>query len=275
MIGSCSGNTLFQMNAHNTLWNIFCSFDNLHHAYFLAREGKSSRPDIQEFDQHWWYHLCILLKELKTKTYQPVPLRTFLLRDPKTRVISVSDFRDRIIHHALIDILQPIFEPKFIADSYASREGKGTLAALQRFDQFKRKVSRNGQLLPDARNNNDVIGFVFKADIKHYFQTVDQAVLLDIIKKKIKDENIMWMIRQILQNYDSGNEQKGMPLGNWTSQFFANVYLNELDQFVKHTLRVKYYIRYVDDFVILHHSADALREYGQQIEEFLSISLKL
>ncbi|MBI4017055.1 MAG: group II intron reverse transcriptase domain-containing protein [Candidatus Aenigmarchaeota archaeon] len=248
------------MKTHKHLWENLCTFENLEQAYEQARRGKYGNPVVVEFRKHWQLHLCTILKELRTHTYKPRPLRKFVLRDPKTRVICVSEFRDRVIHHALVNILQPVFEPLFIHDSYASRKGKGTLPALKRFDIFKWKITSNctrGQ------------GFVFKADIKHYFETVDHAVLLRIIQKRVKDENIIWLIRQILDNYDSGTPGKGMPLGNWTSQFFANVYLNELDQFVKHILRAKYYVRYVDDFVILHKSKKILQEYEQRINEFL------
>lgn len=109
-----------------------------------------------------------------------------------------------------------------------------------------------------------------KADIRHYFESVDHATLLDIIAKRVKDDSIIWLIKTILANYDSGIPGKGMPLGNWTSQFFANVYLNELDQFAKHPLKAKYYLRYVDDFVILHRSKKSLQEYERQISQFLS-----
>ncbi|MFQ5621169.1 MAG: RNA-directed DNA polymerase, partial [Candidatus Nanoarchaeia archaeon] len=111
--------------------------------------------------------------------------------------------------------------------------------------------------------------YILKADIKQYFQTVDHEVLLEIIQGRVKDENVLWLVRAILENYNSGQEGVGMPLGNWTSQFFANVYLNELDQFVKHRLRAKCYIRYVDDFVILHHSRKSLQYYERKIKGFL------
>jgi hypothetical protein len=181
----------------------------------------------------------------------------------------VSDFRDRVVHHALVNILQPIFEPRFIHDSYASRKGKGTFAALKRFNVFLRKVTKNGQLVPDSQNANAVRGYALKADIKHYFDMVDHDVLLSIIAKRVKDDCVLRLVRVILGNYDSESPGKGMPLGNWTSQFFANVYLNELDQFVKHTLKAKYYLRYVDDFVLLHRSKDTLQEYEMRIKEFL------
>ena len=122
---------------------------------------------------------------------------------------------------------------------------------------------------------NQVKGFVFKADIKRYFENVDQQILLKIINKKIKDKRVFWLIKQVLDNYDSKTKNKGMPLGNYTSQFFANVYLNELDYFVKHKLKARYYIRYVDDFVILHKSKNLLEEYKKKINGFLNKNLKI
>ncbi|MBI4017073.1 MAG: group II intron reverse transcriptase domain-containing protein [Candidatus Aenigmarchaeota archaeon] len=264
------------MKTYNHLWKNICTFESLEHAYEQAKQGKLGNPCMIEFNKHWQLHLCNLLKELRTQTYKPRALRKFVLRDPKTRVICVSEFRDRIIHHALVNILKPIFEPLFIYDSYASRAGKGTLPAIQRFDEFKRKVTQNGKQVAGAQNKNFVQCFVFKADIRHYFETVDHAVLLGIIKKRVKDEYVLWLVQRVLKNYDSGTPGKGMPLGNWTSQFFANVYLNELDQFVKHTLRAKYYIRYVDDFVILHRSKKALQEHERKITEFIkTLKIKL
>lgn len=262
------------LKTYKNLWKTLCNFDNLETAYWQARRHKSSNPKVIEFDKHWRLNLCILLRELRTGTYKPMPLRKFVLRDPKTRLICVSEFRDRIVHHALVNVLQPIFEPRFIFDSYASRKGKGTITALKRFDRFKRKVTSNGRLITRHRNTNDVTGFALKADIRHYFQTVDHKILLNTISRIIKDEKVMWLIRLILENYETDSPSKGMPLGNWTSQFFANVYLNELDQFVKHKLKAKYYIRYVDDFIILHNSKARLKHYQKEITEYIE-GLKL
>lgn len=217
------------MKTYNNLFAKLCSFENLEQSYELAKKRKYTSKAVQEFEKHWQLHLCILMNELKVKSYKPQPLKRFILRDPKTRVICVSNFRDRIVHHALVNILNPIFEPRFIHDSYASRKGKGTLPALNRFDNFIRKVSKNGKLVFNAKNSNNVEGFVFKADIEHYFDTVDHEILLGIIERLVSDKDILRLVRIILDNYNSGTKGKGMPLGNWTSQFFANIYLNELD----------------------------------------------
>jgi retron-type reverse transcriptase len=262
------------MKTYKHLFEKLCSWNNLEEAYGKARRYKTNNPHVQEFDKHWQFHLATLHRELKNKTYRPKPLKTFILRDPKTRKICVSDFRDRVVHHALVNILQPIFEPRFIHDSYASRKCRGTLPALKRFTTFIRKVSRNGKLVDDARNANHVQGYAFKADIYHYFETVDHEMLLRIIAKQVRDEGVLWLVKTILEHYDSGIPSKGMPLGNWTSQFFANIYLNELDQFVKNTLKANYYVRYVDDFIILHHSKEMLKNYETQIKTFLQ-TLKL
>ena len=265
------------MKTYRNLWAQLCTFEHLEASYRLARKGKTLNPKVQEFDEHWRLNLCILLKELRDKTYRPRPLKKFVLRDPKTRVICVSDFRDRVVHHALVSVLQPIFEPRFIYDSYASRKGKGVLAALKRFDRFKRQVSRNGAtVMPKrARNGNSVRGFCLKCDIRQYFENVDHNRLIQIIGARIKDELMIWLVRLILNNYRTKARGKGMPLGNWTSQFFANVYLNELDQFVKHRLKAKYYIRYVDDFVVLNRSRKKLKLWREKISEFIQEKLVL
>ena len=193
----------------------------------------------------------------------PKPLKTFILRDPKTRKISKSTFRDRIVHHAVHQFIESIFDKTFIEGCCANRKGKGNLYALNLFDEYKRKVTKN----------NTRTAFCLKADIRHYFFEVNQEVLLNIIKRKIKEEKTINLINKILKNYP--NKEKGMPLGNLTSQFFANVYLNELDYFVKHKLKAKHYIRYVDDFVILHENEIQLKVWKFYINKFLKENLKI
>jgi len=245
---------------------------NLILAYKKARKGKTKKPYVREFEKDLAYNLKILYDELKSQTYNPKPLETFILRDPKTRKISKSDFRDRVVHHVLYNILEPIFDKTFIYDSSANRIGKGNLFAVDRFHKFMRKVSRNGKI-NGWFNNNQVRGYCLKADIKHYFQEVNHKALINIIKKRIKDKKVIWLIKQIIYNHNV--KGKGMPLGNLTSQFFANIYLNELDYFVKHTLKAKYYIRYVDDFVILHPSKLQINTWKPEIDRFLRDKLKL
>jgi RNA-directed DNA polymerase len=228
---------------------------------------------VRKFERDLERNLIRLESELRSTTYQPHPLKDFVIHDPKTRIISSSHFRDRVVHHAVCNIIEPIIEKTFIYDSYASRKGKGTHAAIERFDKFMRKISSNGRLVNGAQDNNMIIGYVLKADVKHYFDTVDHKILMTIIRKKIHDERILRLIGKILANHRV--KDKGMPIGNLTSQFFANVYLNELDHFVKHRLRAKFYIRYLDDFVILHSDKDVLRRWEKQINEFLYDRLKL
>ena len=172
------------------LYNQLYSYENLFLAYIKARKGKTKKRDVKRFEKNLVRNLLKLREELLLQTYLPCPLKTFIVRDPKTRKISKSAFRDRIIHHALINIIGTIFTKSFIYDSHANQLDKGTNKAIQRFDTFKRKVTRNYKRSC----------FVLKADIKHYFQEVDHEILLNIIKRKIKDERVIWLIKKILDN---------------------------------------------------------------------------
>ena len=178
------------------LWNRLCSYNNLYLAYKNARKHKTTRDYVISFEKNLKDNLLLLRSELLLHSYRPNPLVNFIIRDPKTRKISKSDFRDRIIHHALCNIIEPIFEKGFIFDSYANRKGKGSLKAIERFDFFKRKSSRN----------NTRKCFVLKADIRKYFENVNHSVLINIIKKKIKDNNVLGVIRKILNNCVGGGE---------------------------------------------------------------------
>ena len=172
------------------MYEKICSFENLILAFRKARKGKTKRRYVKRFQKNLRKNLLKLNEELSTQTYQPNKLKTFILRDPKTRKISKSAFRDRVIHHALCNIIVPILNKSFIYDSHANQISKGTLKAIQRFDKFKRKVSKN----------NTQCCYVLKADIKHYFQEINHDVLMRIIKKKINDRKVIWLINQILAN---------------------------------------------------------------------------
>jgi RNA-directed DNA polymerase len=254
----------FKMKSHSNLYQKIVSYNNLFLAYENARRNKAKKQYVIEFENNLNNNLKLLRTELLLHSYQPKPLKTFILRDPKTRKISKSHFRDRVIYHAICNIIEPIFDRTFIHDSCANRKGKGTLFALKRFKRFQRKTTKNCSSY----------GCCLKANIRHYFLEVNHNILLNIIKRKIKDEKVINLIKKIL---DNGKVKQciGMPLGNLTSQFFANVYLNELDYYVKHQLRAKYYIRYVDDFIILHSSKKQLEEWKNKINNFLNNNLKL
>lgn len=251
------------MGTNNIYLKVY-NLSNLLLAWRKARKGKTKKAYVIEFEKNLTENLFKISEELKTQTYRPIPLITFILRDPKTRKISKSAFRDRIVHHALVRIIEPLFDKIFVYDSCANRIGKGNLFALKRFNKFQRKVTKN----------NSRVAFCLKADIKHYFQEVNHAILIEIIKRKINNEKVIWLIERILIN-GQNKEAIGMPLGNLTSQFFSNVYLNELDYFVKHILKAKYYIRYVDDFVIFHNSKEKLEKWKIEVDIFLREKLKL
>jgi RNA-directed DNA polymerase len=259
------------MKTHKNLYQEIFSLNNLILAWKKARKGKIKKEYVKDFEKNLAYNLKILHDELKNKTYNPKPLEIFILRDPKTRRISKADFRDRVVHHAANNLLEPIFDKTFIFDNCANRKGKGTLFALDRFEVFRRKVTKNFTSF----------GFCLKADIKHYFQEVNHEILLNIIQRKIKCEKTICLIEKIIRNGAKNSREgnfandKGMPLGNLTSQFFANLYLNELDYFIKHNLKAKYYLRYVDDFVILHKDEGVLENWKKEIEIFIKERLKL
>ena len=250
---------------HRNLFQRLCSYDNLLLAFRKAKKRKGKKPYVIEFEKDLDNNLFRLQWELLTQTYWPRPMKNFTVRDPKTRKISASNFRDRVVHHALCNMIEPIFERRFIHDTFANRKGRGTSAALARFDLFMRKATGNGKHP----------AFALKADIRHYFKTVDHEVLLRIIGRRVKDCQVLWLVRVILANYKTSAPGKGMPLGNLTSQFFANVYLAELDEFVKHRLRARFYLRYVDDFLILERSPQLLQEYQDRIDTFLCERLRI
>ena len=254
------------MKSYNNFYEKIASYDNLFLAYERARINKSKKDYVIDFEKNLNINIKLLRTELLLNYYQPIPLKTFILRDPKTRRISKSAFRDRVIHHALVNVIEPIFDKTFVYDSGTNRKCKGTSFAIKRFEKFHRKITKN----------YSSGGYCLKADIKHYFPEVNHNILINIIKRKIIDQRVILLIKKIIKNVPVGGDpEKGMPLGNLTSQFFANVYLNELDYFIKHELKAKYYIRYVDDFVILHSSKEQLELWKEKISLFLSNNLKL
>ena len=228
------------------------------------RRGKRNKPDVQKFEFNLEDNLFKLNQELKTQTYQHSDYTTFCICDPKPRRIHKANVQDRVLHHAVFRILYPIFDKTFIFDSYSCRLNKGTYKAVNRLEEFCRKLSQN----------NHINIFALKCDIRKFFDSVDQNILLEFIKKKIQDNNAIWLVEKIIKSYHKENN-KGLPLGNVSSQLFANIYLNEFDQFIKHKLKARYYIRYCDDFVILGKNQEDLTNLISLINNFLKDKLKL
>lgn len=204
--------------------------------------------------------------DLKNKTYAHGGYHAFKVNDPKPRDIHKASVRDRLVHHALYRILSPFFDTLFIADSYSCRQEKGTHKALDRFRTLARKVSRN----------HTKTVWALKCDVRKFFASVDQEILMGILRERISDENILRLLEQVIGSFHSpGMPGVGLPLGNLTSQIFANMYLNELDQFVKHELKARWYIRYADDFVILSRDKTWLESILPDIGKFLRERLHL
>ena len=189
----------------------------------------------------------------------------FHITDPKPRIIHKTSICDRLVHRAIYRILYWPCHQIFIPDSYSCRFGKGAHKALKRFRGFAYKTSKN----------HAKTVWILKCDVKKFFASIDQDLLLSVIKKYVSDPNIIWLISEIIRSFQSTNTGRGLPLGNLTSQLFVNIYMNEFDQWMKQTMKVKYYIRYADDFVILHQDQSYLEELLWRIDEFLSERLKL
>ena len=247
---------------YKNLYKEICSYENLYEAYLKARKkGKLGRRNVLKFTYNLERNLFRIKEELENQTYKPGEYREFYVNDPKKRLIKAVPFKDRVVHHALCNVIEPIFDKGFIHDSYACREDKGTHAGVDRLQNFIRAYNRGGGKKK----------FTLKCDISKYFPSVDHEILIGIINKKIKDEKTMWLIKSIVESSADKEEPRraGIPIGNLTSQLFANIYLNELDYFVKHKLRVRHYLRYVDDFIILSESKQKLHQIKEKITEFL------
>lgn len=228
------------------------------------RRGKSKKPDVQEFEFNLEDNLFSLREELLNKNYEHNSYEAFYVRDPKLRHIHKASVRDRVVHQAIFKILYQIFDKSFVFDTYSCRKNKGAHKAIRRFKVFAGKISKN---------NSKTI-FILKCDIKKFFDSINQEILMDIIKNKIADNDALWLLDMILKSFEKDKE-RGLPLGNVTSQLFANIYLNEFDKFIKKQLKIKYYIRYCDDFVILHCDKNFLINTIVEINNFLIQKLGL
>lgn len=210
-------------------------------------------------------NVLALHRELAAGIYRHGDYHHFKIADPKPRDIHKASVRDRLLHHALYRQLYPFFDRTFISDSYSCRLGKGTHRAMNTFRRYAYKESRN----------NTRTCRVLKCDIRKFFASIDQKILLHIVETYIPDERTSALVANIVHSFNSGTKGKGLPLGNLTSQLLVNIYMNEFDQFIKHTLHAKYYIRYADDFVFLSSERAWLESLLPRIRDFLRRNLKL
>lgn len=267
-----------------TIKNIFpliYDFENLFNAYKKAIKCKRYRTDVMEYTDRLEENLIELQNEFIWKTYSVGQYNIFYVYEPKKRMIMSLQFKDRVAQHAIYSQINPYFEKQFINDSYACREGKGTHRAIKRLQNWLRKTDRKQERF-----------YYLKLDISKYFYRVDHEILMGILQRKIADKDLLHVLSVIINcedthfglplgadvgnvAYDELLGEVGSPIGNLTSQMFANLYLNELDQHCKHKLRLHYYIRYMDDIIILHHDKKYLEEVKRDIAGFLEEKLHL
>lgn len=259
----------------DNLYPQIIDFNNLYLAWQKAVKGKRSCPSVANFEYNLADELIRLQQELSEQAWLPGQYNSFYIRDPKKRLVSAAPFRDRVVHHALCNVTETLYDNTFIGDSYANRKGKGTHAALDKAQALMRKFP-----------------YVLQCDLKQFFPSVDHAILEALLNRKIVDEKVRWLMRQIIRSGEgihphnnqplflagddllSACRPRGLPIGNLTSQFWANVYLNELDQFVKRELRCKGYVRYVDDFLLFAENKKQLWKWKSAIRELL-VKLRL
>lgn len=239
------------------------NFQVMHDAWVKARKGKRFKYAVLDFERNLEPNLHLLISDLSSEKYRTGGYRRFYVHEPKCREVScLVEFRDRVLQHAVVGLIEPIFEPVFIKDSFACRKGKGTHAGADRAQQMIRSVKREHGF-----------AFALKCDIAKYFDNIDHYKLIGLLKKKIADDRMIRLLSQIITGF--GCKGKGLPLGNLTSQLFANIYLNQLDQLVKRTFREANYVRYMDDFLVIHHRKRHLHEMRRAISEWLDTELNL
>ena len=248
----------------HTFENII-SIDNLLAAWKEFRHDKKDKRDVLIFGSHLMDNIISLHQELANHSYVHGAYQAFNISDPKPRNIHKATVRDRLFHHAIYRQLYPFFNNTFISDSYSCRLRKGTHRALNRLRSFAYKESQNHKKTV----------YVLKCDIRKFFANIDHGILIEVLKKYISDQDILWLLGSVIESFSSVKQNVGLPLGNLTSQLLVNIYMNEFDQFVKHKLKAKYYIRYADDFVILSRDRRLLEKILKQIEEFLAEKLRL
>ncbi len=243
------------------------SVENLLEAWREFLNGKRGKRDVQEFQLRLMDNILMLHNDLVNGAYRHAGYHAFNISDPKPRNIHKASVRDRLLHHAIYRALYPFFNRTFIADSFSCRVGKGTHAALDRFRSFAYEASKN----------HTKTCWVLKCDIRKFFASIDHDILMNILASTISDLRLLALLREIVKSFSSEPSRPGigLPLGNLTSQLFVNMYMNGFDQFVKHRLRARHYVRYADDFVLLSPDRGWLEEQIPPIALFLQEKLRL
>ncbi len=278
------------MKTYNNIFEEIISLPNLFLAWDEFRKGKTSKKDVLEFEWRLEENIIKLCRDLRYHRYKHGVYTSFYITDPKRRKIHKATVRDRILHHAVFRIVNAIFEPTFISNSFSCRIGKGNHRGVYCLEKL---------IIAESHNHTKPC-FILKCDVKKFFDSINHEILLSIISKKIKDEALMKLFKEIIGSFDSSSicagtqierererrpsalnlfdqpsMRKGLPIGNLTSQLFANIYMNEFDQFVKHELKVKKYIRYTDDFVVVTTSQEYLQRLIPLVQKYLHDYLKL
>lgn len=250
----------------NIKYQDIISTKNLLKAWEEFSDGKEKRDNILEFKKNLMQNIFNLHNDLTSKNYKHGRYEAFNISDPKPRNIHSASVRDKLLHRAVYRILYSHFDKTFLSESYSCRLGKGTHRALNKFKNFAYK---------ESKNHHKTL-WVLKCDIKKFFANINHEILIKILKEYMQNENIIWLLEKIIKSFSTKNKPDiGLPLGNLTSQLFVNIYMNKFDQWIKHRIKVKYYIRYADDFVIFNTEKDVLLELVPKIADFLEEELKL
>ncbi|MDC8449327.1 MAG: reverse transcriptase/maturase family protein [Nitrospira sp.] len=252
------------------IWDTVTCFENLLRAYRTARRGKRSKRGVAEFGLNLERELLALQRVLRERTYQPSEYRLFTIYERKPRVIAAAPFRDRVVHHAIMQVIEPLFDRTFLSDSYACRKAKGVHAAVDRYQAWAQTYR-----------------YVLKMDVQQYFPSIDHELLKGKLRRRITDASVLELLDRIIDSSPRGttvssyflgdhlftplDRRAGIPIGNLTSQFFANLYLDDFDQYIKQVLKVRPYLRYVDDMVVLDHDKVRLGEIRAAVREQLAI----
>lgn len=256
------------MKVYRNIYPLIISPENLFAAWEIFRHNKHNKPDVATFEHNVEENIFQLHRELFDKTYRHGPYKGFWVHDPKLRRIHKATVRDRVLHHAVFKVLNPIFDPTFISTSFSCRLGKGTHAGVRTLARMVRAESHN------YRRSC----WILKCDIRKFFDSIDHDVLLGLLEKKIIDPDAKWLLGEIVESFSTSAtlfEHKGVPIGNLTSQIFANIYMDTFDQFVKHELKIKNYVRYTDDFVLVSWDKASLEKSLNLMRIFLRDVLRL